>query len=190
MDLVERLRSGEESALNELMQLYGNELVRTAVLLVKDYYLAEEIVQDTFVTAFQKIEQLEDDRKLKGWLVIITVNGCRARMRKWSWKNIFLAEKEAAFDQLAETDPLPEAALLTAQRNEHLHKGIQSLTYHYREAITLFYFHELSIREISEMLEENENTVKTRIARGRRLLKDFLQKGDVQDEQQRRTKKG
>jgi RNA polymerase sigma-70 factor (ECF subfamily) len=170
------------------MQLYGNELLRTAVLLVKDHYLAEEIVQDTFVTAFQKMEQLEDGSKLKGWLVIITVNGCRARMRKWSWKNIFLAKKEAAFNQLAETDPLPEAALLTAQRNELLHKGIQSLAYHYREAITLFYFHELPIREISEMLQENENTVKTRIARGRRLLKDFLERGDEDDEHERRAK--
>ncbi|MFA9558654.1 sigma-70 family RNA polymerase sigma factor [Evansella sp. AB-rgal1] len=176
MDLVDRLRLGEEEALVQVMDNYGDLLLRTAILLVKDSFLAEEIVQDSFVIAFQKIDQLKEKEKLKSWLIIIVANGCRGKMRTWSWKNIFLFKEDNEEEHLVD-EANPEDVVMIGFKNQSIHKAIHQLPYKYREVITLFYFHELSITETANVIKEKENTVKTRLARGRTLLKEILQKG-------------
>ncbi|SDZ67562.1 RNA polymerase sigma-70 factor, ECF subfamily [Evansella caseinilytica] len=177
MDLIERLRNKEEDALRELMNRFGDMLLRTAILLVKDPHVAEEVVQDTFIAAFQKINQLHDKDKLKSWLVKITMNGCRARMRTWTWKHIFVYKDGDEVGGVADDGLRPEELAEIAFRNSNLHAAIQQLPYKYREVVALYYFHELSVREIGNMLSAKESTVKTRLARGRHHLKQRLQTG-------------
>ena len=179
LSFKEQLAGGDEEAMAHLMDTYGGVLMRTAVLLVKDKQLAEEVVQDTFVTAYRKIHQLESDDKLKGWLVTITVNGCRSRMRSWSWRNLFPAKEEAVFDGLEEDVMLPEEQLLTAIEDQRVHEAVQSLPYTYREPIALFYFHEMSLQELADTLDLKVNTIKTRLSRGKALLKETLSKGET-----------
>lgn len=64
LDLLQRLKNKDEAALIEMMNLYGDNLLCIAILLVKDRFVAEEVVQDTFVIAFRKIAQLNDVAKL------------------------------------------------------------------------------------------------------------------------------
>ncbi|UCZ54416.1 sigma-70 family RNA polymerase sigma factor [Bacillus shivajii] len=183
MSLVERLKNKEEQALQQLMEQYGNILLRTAVLLMRDRQIAEEAVQDTYVVAFQNIDQLESDEKLKSWLMKITVNQCRTRMRRWSWKHIFLKKEADSWENVIdERDGEPESLLMTNYENQLLHQHIQSLPYKYREVITLYYFQELSIKEIAILLDGNENSVKTKLRRGRTLLKGSLEEGGEKDE--------
>lgn len=178
MEIVKRLRNREEKALLELMNLHGSHLLHIAILLVKDHQIAEEVVQDTFVIVFEKINQLLEAKKLKGWLIMITLNECRSRMRKWSWKNIFLHyDSQFETDIVDDIELSPEETLLNTWRDSQLHEAIGELAYKYREVITLYYFEELSIKEITEMISENENTIKTRLSRGRRLLKELIEKG-------------
>ncbi|WP_217588257.1 sigma-70 family RNA polymerase sigma factor [Lentibacillus saliphilus] len=179
----DRLREKHEDALIELMNQYGDYLLRTAILLVKDYQTGEEVVQDTFVTAFEKIDQLQDEEKLKSWLTTIAVNGCRSRMRRWSWKNIRLHFDTSM--ELLEADESavdPEEALLTKTADEKLSEAIQSLDYKYREIVVLFYFNELKISDIATYTHLKENTVKTRLKRGRNMLKDIIEKGEGYDD--------
>lgn len=178
LEIVKRLRNREEKAYLKIMNLHGNHLLHIAILLVKDHYIAEEVVQDTFVTAFKKIDQLDEAKKLKSWLITITINECRSRMRKWSWKNILLHhDSQSETNIVDENGQGPEEALLITWQNAQLHEAIGELPYKYREVITLYYFEELSIKEIIEMINEKENTIKTRLSRGRRLLKKSIQKG-------------
>lgn len=90
LELAERIRQQNEEAYIETMQLYGEYLTRTAFLLLKDYQLSQEIVQDTFLNAFQKIHQLENPDRLKAWLTTILLNHCRSIMRKAALKMYFL----------------------------------------------------------------------------------------------------
>ncbi|HEY2420281.1 MAG TPA: sigma factor, partial [Neobacillus sp.] len=71
------------------MDDYGDLLLRTACLLLRDRQSAEEAVQDTFIQAFAKMNQLQEPERLKAWLVRIVVNRCRMKQRTWSWRNIF-----------------------------------------------------------------------------------------------------
>ena len=178
LDLLQRLKNKEEVALMEMMNLYGDHLLRIAILLVKDRFVAEEVVQDTFVIAFQKIDQLNDVNKLKNWLIIIATNECRRRMRKWSWKHIFL-HKEDSYEAniVDDSEWQPEQSLLVNFRDTQIHEAIQQIPYKYREVVTLYYFQELTIKEITDAINEKENTVKTRLARGRAQLRKLIEKG-------------
>lgn len=183
MDFVDRLKEKDEHALMEVMHQYGDYLLRTAYLLIKDHQTAEEAVQDTFITAFDKIHQLENPEKLKSWLTTIIINQCRSRMRKWHWKHIFLHFDVVERITDNETVQGPEELLFEIARNQNVSKAIQQLDYKYREMITLYYFNEMKIPEIAVQTKTNENTVKSRLKRGRMLLKEILMKGDVPNEQ-------
>jgi RNA polymerase sigma-70 factor (ECF subfamily) len=182
MDFIDQLKEKDERALMEVMHQYGDYLLRTAYLLVKDFQTAEEAVQDTFITAFEKIHQLQDPEKLKSWLTAIVLNQCRSRMRKWHWKQIF-----PHFDVMEritsdETVQGPEELLFEMARNQNVSQAIQHLDYKYREVITLYYFSEMKISEIAEQTKTKENTVKSRLKRARLLLKDLLTKGEALNE--------
>lgn len=157
------------------MEQYGDYLLRTAFLLLKDYQEAEEAVQDTFIIAYQKMEQLDDPKKLKSWLTAIMINQCRARFRKWSWKHVF-----PSFDiingQKDDLNQTHDDLLIGADTKQNMVDAIQQLDYKYREVITLYYFNEYKITEIAVQLDTKENTVKSRLKRGRLLLKDLLKK--------------
>ncbi|AST89863.1 sigma-70 family RNA polymerase sigma factor [Sutcliffiella sp. NC1] len=177
MNVVDRLRAGEESALVELMQLYGDYLTRTAYLLVKDRQLSEELVQDTYVLAYKRIDQLHDNDKIKSWLTSIIMNLARSHMRKWSFKNVLLTfDSTPLMSKGSPTDEL-EQKLLNVMDNKLIYKEIQNLSYKYKEIIVLFYYNELKTNEIAELLKMKENTVKSRLKRGRVLLKENLLKG-------------
>lgn len=183
LDFVDRLKGRDEHALMEVMNQYGDYLLRTAYLLMKDYQTAEEAVQDTFIAAFEKIHQLEDPEKLKSWLTAIVLNQCRSRMRKWHWKNIFLRFDKVEKMKADDTIRGPEESLLAMALDHNLSEAIQQLNYKYREAITLYYFNEMKISEIASQTKTNENTVKSRLKRGRLLLKGLLTKGEISNEE-------
>lgn len=181
MNLVDRLKKQEEAALVEVMDQYGDYLLRMAYLLVKDYQRAEEAVQDTFITAFHKIDQLKKESLLKSWLTTITINHCRQQMRSWSYRHIVpnLETVERIIED--ETVKSPEEGVLEVEWNQHLSSAIHLLDYKYREVITLYYFNELKITEISALINVKENTIKSRLNRGKKLLKGILEKEGAAD---------
>uniref|UniRef100_UPI00403F86CD RNA polymerase sigma factor n=1 Tax=Paenibacillus sp. FSL R5-0470 TaxID=2921641 RepID=UPI00403F86CD len=177
LNIIERIKAKDESALRLLMDDYGDMLLRTACLLLKDRQSAEEAVQDTFIQAYAKMNQLQDPERLRAWLIRIVVNRCRMKQRTWSWRNIFpsggselQASDDAGFTAGA------EELFMVEWHNVRLAEFIRNLDYVYRECLTLYYFHEMSIREISEQLNTPENTIKSRLVRGRTLLKKMLEK--------------
>ncbi|SDD12527.1 RNA polymerase sigma-70 factor, ECF subfamily [Paenibacillus sp. UNCCL117] len=165
-----------------LMDQYGDELLRTAYLLVKDYQAAEEAVQDTFIQAYRSIEQLKDPARLKGWLLRIAVNRCRMRMRTWSWRQML---PSAWIEQLAEGEhdgyAAPEERMMELWHKERLSRAIHSLDYKYREAIVLYYYQEMNVAEIAAYTGCKENTVKARLARGRMRLRLIWEREEDED---------
>lgn len=174
-DLIHRLRNKEEEALRELMAAYGTHFLRLAFLLLHDRYEAEEIVQDMFVAVYSNIFQLKEDTKLKSWMTSIIINQCRKRKRKWSVRHIFLRTKEEEGIEQAKEESTEET-FVALEDAANLTNLIKQLDYKYREVITLFYYEEFSIGEIGRVLELNENTVKSRLLRGRVLLKERLER--------------
>ncbi|WP_309272196.1 sigma-70 family RNA polymerase sigma factor [Paenibacillus sp.] len=156
------------------MQHYGDDLLRTAYMLLGDRHEAEEAVQDSFILAFERIGQLRDDTKLNSWLLRIAINRCRMRQRIWSFRKLFPSPHVEKWLE-KEEEPGPEVQLLQQWRKGRLTQAIHNLSYKYREVITLHYFQEMGIAEIADHLELNINTVKARLARGRHYLRQILE---------------
>ncbi|RJE85680.1 sigma-70 family RNA polymerase sigma factor [Paenibacillus sp. 1011MAR3C5] len=177
---IEQLKRGEESALSWLMERYGSDVLRTAALLLKDRYLAEDVSQETFLTAFRKADQYRGDGSLKGWLLRIAINLCRSRMRRASWQRLFLREwmdlDQDAADRSVWTHSEEPGSTGWMDRMT-LREEIGRLPLLYREVIVLYYFHEMHTAEIAHVLQESEGTVKSKLHRARKKLKRQLEEG-------------
>ena len=167
--LIKNLKQGREDAYRQLVEEYGNKLLKTCCLILKDREEAEDVVQETFIRVFNKIDTFKEKSGLYTWIYAIALNLSRDRMRM---KQDMLELK----DELIGNNDL-EAQVEMNIDKELLRKEIFEMNSLYREILVLFYFEELSIKEISNLLNEKEGTIKSKLFRGRNILKESLLKG-------------
>mgnify|MGYP006276233649 FL=1 len=171
--IIEGIKREEEWACRQLIDSYGDRILRVAYGILKDKQLAEDTVQEVFLKVFRKIDQHNSDRSFDSWLYTITVNQCRNKMRKWTFKKLFFVDQFLGFNE--RSDEKVEETILQDEKAQILHKEIRRLKAKYREVIILYYYEDLSVKEIGEVLDVKENTIKTRLRRGRNYLKKNLE---------------
>jgi len=157
--------------LKGVMDEHGEYLIRLAYLYVKDWAAAEDIVQEVFITYYQKAAQFQQRASLKTYLSKITINKCHDHLRSWKNRRSIFTE---SLGQLISRNQTPEEAVEQLSGQAALMKTVLSLPIHYREAILLYYYQEFTTKEISQLLGCSENTVKTRLRRAKNLLKDKM----------------
>ena len=167
--LIKNLKQGREDAYRQLVEEYGNKLLKTCYLILKDKEEAEDVVQETFIRVFNKIDTFKEKSGLYTWIYAIALNLSRDRMRM---KQDMLELN----DEMIGNNDLEAQVEMNIDR-ELLRKGIFEMNSLYREVLVLFYFEELSIKEISNLLNEKEGTIKSKLFRGRNILKESLLKG-------------
>lgn len=158
----------DERDLQQIMHEHTDYLLRIAFLYVKDWPAAEDIVQDVFISFYQKFEQFEERSSLKTYLSKITVNKCKDYLKSWRYRmqiltNNFFSKSKNNRNRLIEQDEKLELA-----------DAVLQLPLKYREVIIYYYFEELSVLEVAQQLNLSDNTVKTRLRKARTLLKDEL----------------
>ena len=146
-------------------------LLRIAFLYVKDWPAAEDIVQDVFISYYEKFEQFEERSSLKTYLSKITVNKCKDYLKSWRYRMQILTNSFT-------TKPknIPNRLILQDEKME-LADAVLQLPLKYREVIFYYYFEELSIIEVANQLNLSDNTIKTRLRKARVLLKEKLKEG-------------
>ena len=167
--LIKNLKRGREEAYRQLIEEYGNKLLRTCYLILNDREEAEDVVQETFIKVFNKIDTFKEKSGLYTWIYAIALNLSRDRMRI---KQDMLELK----DEWIGNDDVESHVEINFDR-EQLRKEIFEMNSLYKEVLVLFYFEELSIKEISNLLNEKEGTIKSKLSRGRNMLKESLLKG-------------
>ncbi|MDD1503900.1 sigma-70 family RNA polymerase sigma factor [Lysinibacillus sp. CNPSo 3705] len=158
--------------LARVMEDHGEYCLRVAYLYVKDWAIAEEIVQDVFFAYYQQQERFEQRSSLKTYLVKITVHKSHDYLRSWKNKRHVLFEKL----HIGVSKRSPETSLLEKDERKIVTAALFELPIIYREVIILYYYQELKVREIAEVLACAENTVKTRLRRARQILQEKLDK--------------
>jgi RNA polymerase sigma-70 factor (ECF subfamily) len=151
-----------------VMQEHTDYLLRLAYLYIKDWPAAEDIVQDVFLAYYQKFEQFEERSSLKTYLAKMTINKCKDYLKSWRYRkqiltNSFLNQSKKIRDKIIVED---EKLVLA--------DAILQLPLKYREVIIYYYFEELSVLEVAQLLSISDNTVKTRLKKSRALLKNQL----------------
>ncbi len=167
--LIKNLKQGREEAYIQLVEEYGDKLLKTCCLILRDREEAEDVVQETFIRVFNKIDTFKEKSGLYTWIYAIALNLSRDRIRM---KQDMLELR----DEWIGNDDVESQIEMKIDR-ELLRKEIFAMNSLYREILVLFYFEELSIKEISNLLKEKEGTIKSKLFRGRNILKESLLKG-------------
>lgn len=134
-------------------------IAKVAFSYLKNIADAEDIVQEAFLTLMQKQPKLENEEHLKAWLIRVAINKCKNHLKSgWFKRN---------------TPIKGDISYLPPKQDEVL-SAVLSLDVKYRIPIHLYYYQGYSIREIGEIMSIPSATVGTRLARGRRLLKNII----------------
>ncbi|AZU59990.1 RNA polymerase sigma factor SigW [Neobacillus mesonae] len=176
---IKQVIKGDQDAFGEIVEIYKNSVYQLCFRMLGNRQEAEDIAQETFLRAYVNIKSFNQDLKFSTWLFRIATNLCIDRLRKK--KPDYYLDAEVAgtegltmYSQIPSDTPLPEKELESMELQETVQKEILKLPEKYRSAIVLKYIEDLSLNEISEILDLPLGTVKTRIHRGREALRQQL----------------
>ena len=150
--------------IEEIVTRYENKLYRIALAITKSNADAEDIIQDVFIKLFEKQPHFESSNHEIAWLIRVTVNRCKNHLRSHWWKKN---------THLLETHPAPEGI------QQDTMQAVLALPAKYRTVIHLYYYEGYSTKEIAEMTQQKDSTVRQLLTRARRKLKNFLE-GEIE----------
>ena len=173
-ELVLSAKNGNKKAFDKLYKLTSNDVWFTCVSLLKDEENAKDIMQETYITAFLKLDTLKDEEKFCGWLTAIATNKSKNKLKG---KVEYQIDDEVLIAK-TETDELmlPEEYINKAEKRKVLLQIIEdTLSFNQYQVVLMFYFNELSISEIAQGLEISEGTVKSRLNSSRAKMKTAIE---------------
>jgi RNA polymerase sigma-70 factor (ECF subfamily) len=170
-ELISRAQDGDIQAFSELIRCYSPTVEKFAYQMGNRADDIEDITQEVFIRVYRFIHQFSRS-KFSTWLYKITLNVTRdySRKKHSHIRKIFSLQNERQVQP-----PDSEQHLLKGEEDRILHECIQKLDEKYRVPIILFYFHDRKYEEIAEIININVSTVKTRLLRGKNLLKKQLE---------------
>jgi RNA polymerase sigma-70 factor (ECF subfamily) len=182
--LIRRVCGGESEAFEELVRPYERMVYLTAISILRNQADAEEVAQDAVLKAFSKLSSFRGECKFSTWLVQITYNQARMRLRKdrrYLYESLDDPQQDSEGDywprDFADWRPIPSELLEENETRQALQDAINSLSPTYREIVVLRDVQNLSVRDAATILGLSEATVKTRLHRARLLLRDALAPG-------------
>src|SRR6201996_8758096 len=190
IDQVELAKGGDTQAFEGLIRKYERQIFRTAQHITQNREDAEDIVQDVFFKAFQKLDQFQGNSKFSTWLVRIAVNESLMRLRKRKTSRTVSMDQDVQTDEgsiprdFAEWRPNPEQIYSQSELGDILRKTIAGLPPGFRTVFTLRDIENLSTEETAEALKLSVPAVKSRLLRARlhpreRLSRYFRQKNEA-----------
>ncbi|TYO68601.1 sigma-70 family RNA polymerase sigma factor [Rossellomorea marisflavi] len=160
--------NSKEQLLEELMCSLGDQVLYTALSYVKNYQVAEDIAQEVFVKVYQKLDEFRGESSIKTWVIRITINHSKDYLRSWYYRKTLLSNKIGLFAK--GTEETPEFEYILKEESDALTKGLFSLPLKFREVLFLYFYEELTLKEISEVLNQNISTTKSRFYKAKDLL--------------------
>lgn len=165
-ELVEKCLQGNNGAFNELVDRYQLTMYRTAFSIVKNPEIAKDVTQDGFIKSWENLGSFNPKYKFYSWLYRIIVNEALNRVRQnKNFESISNQSSDGA---------TPFKELIKKEENRQLYEAIESLPAEFSSVIYLRHFEELSYREIAEVLDIDEKTVKSRLYGARMKLRESL----------------
>ena len=174
--LISECIAGNEDAIEMFVRTHETNVFRFALSIVGDQAEANEITQETFLSALRSLRTYQEKNSLKAWLYTIALNHSRNHLRKQKVLEKLKAAATILF-QIEERrrHPSPEEAIIQDEKEAMIWSALNKLDERHRIVVILRYFHELSISEISEILDVNEGTIHSRLHTARGRLKSQLE---------------
>lgn len=178
--LVKLARKGDQRAFAEIVELYKDKIFHLAYRMLNNRHEAEDIVQETFLRVYKNLDRYDENQKFSTWIYRIGTNLCidRLRKRKPSYSlDADMNDQEGmdGYSMIPSDDRSPETEMLLSETQRIIHESIESLPAKYKTIMLLRYIQDLSLQEISEVLDLPVTTIKTRVHRGREFLRKKLE---------------
>ena len=167
MEAVKDPDSRRREFIERVVAEHQTALLRLCYIQLQDKALAEDAVQETFLKAYRAFDQYRGDCSEKSWLCKIAVNTCRD-MQRGSWFR--------HIDRRVSLESLPEPAIQPTDDHVELTLALMNLPRKLREALTLYYYQDMSTTEIAETLGIAQSSVSNRLRRGRDALRKALER--------------
>lgn len=155
--LVKRAKRHDNDAFVELMESHKLTMYKVARSYLRSDDDIADAIQETILTCYEKLDSLENDHFFKTWLIRILINKCIDILNA--------CQRESPTEQVPE-----EGGPCTSLENYEFYELLNALDEKYRIILILYYVEGFKIREIAQILDLEENTVKTRLSRGRKQL--------------------
>lgn len=181
--LLQRLQEGEESAMADLAAAYSPKIQQLAFRYLRNKEDAEEVVQDVLYKVYRHVGEFRGEAALSSWIYRITFNAAMSRLRSASYQRAQEAKRAAAAQEDNTAQVLPEPAdwsniadeqLLRSQLRRRLFRAVLALPAIYRAPVVLRDIQGMSTEEASAMLRVKDQTLKSRLHRGRLMLRKQL----------------
>lgn len=163
----------KEDLIDEIMNKYGQEVLQLVYSYVNNKEVAEDLTQDIFVKCYKSLHTYKGKSDVKTWLWRIAINQCKDYIKSWYNKKVIVTEDDFMYME-SQKESVEQTVMQNAEDRE-LASAVMNLPIKYREVIYLFYYEELSIKEIATVIDVKENTIKTRLKKAKELLKKGLE---------------
>lgn len=174
-ELIARLQKRDEAAFEELIRQYEKKVYTLCFRMCGNSEDAEEAAQDAFLALWRGIDLFRQESSLSTWIYRLATNACidTLRRRKKQSGSVSLDDEELFVDAV-DTSPQPQETVEHREARKLLQEGLSALPEEYRKVLILREIEGLSYTEIAESASIELGTVKSRISRGRSLLRNFL----------------
>jgi RNA polymerase sigma-70 factor, ECF subfamily len=185
--LLARLQSGDERALADLSDAYSSKIYQLAFRYLRNKEDAEEITQDVLFKVYRKVDAFRGDAQLSSWIYRITFNAAMSRLRTARYQHAQAEDRRAAAaaadedgsvaprtPDVADWSDMADERVLRTQLRQRVFRAILALPAIYRAPVMLRDIHGMSTEEASAMLKVKDQTLKSRLHRGRLILRKQL----------------
>lgn len=162
-----------EEKISSLIRLYEKELLRTCCVYLRDWDMAQDAVQETFIKAYRALDSFRGESREKTWLYSIALNVCRD-MRRSAWFRFV--------DRRVTLDRLPDPVEPASETGIALMQEIMRLPRKQMEVVWLYYYEDMNMKDIGDMLGVAATTVGYRLEKARALLRRRLEGGNLDEE--------
>lgn len=173
VQLIDDCKNGSKSAYEELYKLYVKAMYNVSIRITNDREESEDVLQESFLSAFQNIDRLKERALFGSWLKRIVINKSIDSVKKRK-------EKFVSFDDIREKDVAEEEAANDENEVEYdiesVNKAVQLLPDGFRTVLTLYLFEDYSHKEIADVMGISENTSKTQYLRAKQRLIQLLKR--------------
>lgn len=168
-ELVEKVKTGHRSSYSELVKRHQKGLLRLSMRFVKDLDIAQDIVQDSFIKAYEKLHSFEGRSSFKSWLFQIAMNTARNKLREYRHATSDISQMHLAVGATA------ESSLIHSAISQLIQTEVDRLPLKQKMALVLRVYEDLSFKEIAEIMECPYDTAKANYRHALLKLKEIFQ---------------
>jgi RNA polymerase sigma-70 factor (ECF subfamily) len=171
-NIIQLVKMNDDDAFASVFYTYQQKVYKMAWLMLRDHQRAEDVVQETFLQVYTKINKLSNNMAFEKWLYKITVNHCYEIIRKHKKADLLLLDE--TIENFTTNSSVPHRELIQKEVRKKIITAIYDLPLKHRTVLILFYFNDLSIKEIAAIISKSEGTVKSRLFYGKKIIKNSL----------------